>query len=262
MTAINAVAEDRAAFILTDGAVYDAEGMVTAFTNKAITFPHLGLVLAVSGRMQALQKLTLLMSNFSTFEAAAEGLPDIFAELWDTGSFYEEIPDGGDLNLRLFIVGWSKTRKRGESYVVSTMNEPGYEAFSLVKRDIVMSPSPDHEDLRNAGILTNEGKLRFSSAPDFLGRMVDLQRQMRWPVNGDPDRVRHTVGGHAVLTVIKSDEISQRVVRHWETDVVGEKIQPTPQSVGSPGVAITDAPALSRQQRRFLERQQSKQHKA
>jgi hypothetical protein len=256
MTAINAVARDNAAYLLTDAALYDPNGIIQGFMSKVVTFPHLHLAMAVTGSVKATLELVAVLSKSATsFDTAIEGAPDLFRDLCQAGYFEMETEKASQV--RLILVGWSGAG-RGEAYALSTMDEPNHPAFTLSKGVIFTSPSPAHDDLRRAGIMTEEGGIhcRFADdVPELLGRMVDLQREMAWPVPGNPDQIKHIVGGHATLTAIDKNGISQRVVRRWTADRIGEPIEPQE----APRLVVNNAPSpLNRQQRRALEREQRK----
>jgi hypothetical protein len=252
MTAINGLANESGAYLMTDSASYDAStGEITGFASKARTFPHLSMAMAVTGTGMNERELAFRMRQFNSFDEAAAGLSEMVRGAWEEGAL--DVGDDELSHVRLMLAGWSQANKRGEMYCVSTSNEEGGEAFTLFKRGFMASPAAMSLDaMRAAGFLKgNDQALTVDDPVDFLTQTIDYQRTLPWPVPGRAESIKYIVGGSAILTVINAAGIVQRVVKQWP-----DKLHTTIDPTGDVGVSqpVTPPPRqLSRQERRAAE---------
>lgn len=254
MTAINAVADKAGAFLMTDAAAYDENGIVTGFTAKCYSYPHLRAVMAVTGTTFSGREINSRMANFESFEDMLSGMGELVQQAYEEGTLIDKF---GELShVRVLIAGWSEENKRGEVYAVTSGANGDPNPFTLIKRDVLMSPGLQAEDLQRLGFLKG-GKLAFDDPADFLEKVIADQRMKPFPIPGFEDEIKFIVGGSAVLTVINAAGITQRVVLRW-ADKIGEPIDPdavaTPAAVASLPIVRT----LSRHERRAAEAKQRK----
>lgn len=257
MSTLTAWAKGRRALIVNDTAGLDGDGIVRGWVSKAITVPHLRMVITTRGAVAALPHLaTDLAAEFPTFDAVVDGLAGFLAHAHD--HLMMRLADqAGCGEIDLGVVGWSTSRRQCEAYAVSTLDHPGWPAFTVQRHDVFMAPTPPLAELEAAGILSG-GRILDHDPEAMLLTILELQRRQRVPLAGMFDgQAQHIVGGHAVLTEITEFGITQRIARTWP-DRIGQRIDP------GPLVAIpTAAPAaagMSRQQRRAAEALARKGH--
>jgi hypothetical protein len=235
---------------MTDSATYDQDGVVTRFSPKTVTFPHLGLAIAVTGASGNGDLVAKMIREFSSYEGVMAGITDAIRDVWGCGGF--DMGDDEASHLHLVLAGWSHERKRGEVCYISTTDNLGHPAFTPSIKTSLISPSIGDDGMRAIGVMTLDGKIKCG--PDeFLTKIIEYQRTMPWPVPGHAETVKYIVGNSADLTVINAAGIAQRVVLRW-ADRIGSPIDPT---VVAAANAIP-AEGLSRLQRERMEKKARK----
>lgn len=250
MSTLTAWAKGPRALIINDTAGLDADGIVRGWVTKLITVPHLRMAITTRGAVAALPHLaTDLVAEFPTFDAVAEDVPGFLARAHD--HLMMRLADqAGCGEIDLGIVGWSTARRQCEAYALSTLDHPGWPAFTVQRNDVFLAPTPPLTEMEAAGILAG-GRILDRDPEGMLMVALELQRRQRLPLVGMfGDRAHHIVGGHAVLTEITEAGITQRIARTWP-DRIGERINP-----GSPATVPPSQPAtagMPRAQRRTAE---------
>lgn len=189
------------------------------------TVPHLRMALTTRGAVAALPHLTTdLVAEFPTFDAVVEGVPEFLARAHD--HLMMRLADqAGCGEVDLGLVGWSTSRRQCEAYALSTLDQPGWPAFTLQRHDVFLAPTPPLAEMEAAGILVG-GRIPDLDPEGMLMAALELQRRQRMPLVGMFDgQSHHIVGGHAVLTEITEAGITQRIARTWP-DRIGERITP------------------------------------
>lgn len=231
MTAISAVAHSTGAFLMSDSATYDQEGVVTRFSPKTVTFPHLGLAVAVTGAACNGEEVARIIRDFSSYEEVMAKIADALHDAWDDGAF--DVGDDEASHLHVVLAGWSHDRKRGEVCYISTTDNLGHPAFTPSNKTSIISPSIGEDGMRALGFTKPDGSVGIKCGPDeFLTRIIEYQRTMPWPVPGHAETVKYIVGNTADLTVISAAGITQRVVLRW-ADSIGQPIDPAATAVSS-----------------------------
>jgi hypothetical protein len=255
MTAINAFAEPRRACLVTDSAVYSAaDKLVTGFSTKVITLPHLNMAFATSGFAALTYDMASLFKPFASFEDAVAGIAAQVGEAWGDDTFTYS-PDEAQNHFRLFIIGWSTARRCGELHSLSTQEEIGCPAFSLITRNGMMTPNIEAADVRR--IMSTGG----ADQVEKLTRMIEIQRRNPFVPSaaageyaGEP---RYVVGGCAFLTEITETGISQRVLKRW-ADRAGDYIDPSNDDAAVAMIARDGAEGMSKLRRDMLAKKAAK----
>jgi hypothetical protein len=256
MTAISAVATASGAYLMSDSATYNHEGIVTRFSPKVVTFPHLSLAVAVTGAVRNGDEVVRIIREFGSYDEVMSGIADAIRDAWECGAF--DVGDDEANHLHVVLAGWSHERKRGEVCYVSTTDNLGHPAFTPSNKTSIISPSIGEDGMQAIGVMTPDGKIKCG--PDeFLTKVIEYQRGMPWPVPGHAEAVKYIVGNSADLTVVNAAGITQRVVLRW-TDKIGAPIDPSTSAVATPAVAAaqTIVRTLSRHERRAAEAKQRK----
>lgn len=225
MTAIIIAKQREHIHILTDAAVYTAKKVI-AFANKVLTIPHFPLAITTAGSAGATPWLALeLAQHFSGWDDLIDNpsprLPGIVARC------------GIEIGTDVMIVGVSKTRgpeaysfRLNDELPLTSCREEveasPYWASSpgeLVKLpDLIMTPVPSCQ----VAAAHYEGIDLDAEPADVIWGMrkiVNMQRQIDLPGIGG-------IGGHALLTTLSIDGVTQGVVETWSEDQIGETLCP------------------------------------
>lgn len=268
--------------VLTDGAHYTPDGLVVGVSTKGFpvsSWP--GFAVGRGPSIGALNLAAALAIKLPTFddviEHAEELMPSLVAEL-DLSGF-----DGDTTTIELVMTGFSKRRGAPEAYVVRTTDAlpPGMtradldafiaaeslagretffpKAFKMIRLDdVVCAPIVDKELRRQSGYCGVDKDDPLDQVTTDMLMAIECQRQQLDPGNG-----RSIVGALACLTIITPDGIEQRIVKRWESDVIGQYIEPRPIDWkawrASRSVAVAGIPdGLSRMQRERMEKKARK----
>jgi hypothetical protein len=230
MTAINALATPQAAYMIADTAAYFDDGEIGGFESKVLTLPHLRMALATSGKCEQRWRVAKALLKITSFDDVIEHAPARLRELWDEGEFHDYDQDE-DAAFRLIVAGWSERAREAAVYALATDEQPGQTPFTFAMAPVAITPSVHLDVLVREGLVV-DGAPKGQSPEDWLCRLIDLQRRTRHCAAGlvavesnDNSDDPFVVGGHAVITRVAADGITQRVVRRW-SDRIFEKINP------------------------------------
>lgn len=236
MSAVNVFAHSQRAVLLTDSSLYDSEGTIIAFANKAYPVDSWNGAITGRGNWWGPTHVSALAETFASFdEFLTRSGPAI--EL-----AHQAALAGGELAGQTFIevhaIGWSEQRDRAEAYVLKSPNplkdadEPDYVWVSLYDEE----DGVFHHELtaRERWMLHRQGA---EPGEDFGPEnfdpvrhgipLMDMQRR-----RGVDDRLgslagRYVIGGDLWLTVVDREGVRQGVIHTWP-DKVGQLIRPKP----------------------------------
>lgn len=269
MSAINIFTTPQAVHVVTDGAAYLSDGMMMAVVQKAHPIAHLRMVLAARGPSILTPLLAeAVQQAFRSYDAAVLGLRDVIAEAVDT---YEAVLDRCDIgaDFDLLMAGWSESRDCGEVYYLSSIDRPGAPAWTLSKcGPVVLSPN---DDAMTERLRSKSAQLDLSRNDPLAVALVIMEEQRCVAgLQGGGEPV-HGVGGFAQATTVTRGGISSRILHRW-ADPIGVPLQPIPATHDEDGELVEPwfgkvAPeagvvplraAMSREQRRRLEKMNRK----
>lgn len=203
---------------------------------------------------------------FRTFDAAALGLAEVIEEAVGTyGEVLGRCDIGADFDL--LMAGWSEARDCGEVYYLSSIDRAGVPAWTLSKcGPVVLSPN---DDAMTERLRPKASQLDLSRNDPLAVALVIMEEQRGVAGLQGGDEPVHGVGGFAQATTVTRDGISSRILRRW-ADPVGVPLRPVPATHdhdGEPvepwfGSAASQRPAISREQRRRLEKMNRKLERA
>ncbi|MCS3896109.1 hypothetical protein M2171_005242 [Bradyrhizobium japonicum USDA 38] len=101
----------------------------------------------------------------------------------------------------------------------SSHKNPDAVAHDLVELPILANPTPPVEDLLAAGWPIGVDRDKRDAKADLL-HMLEIQRR-REASDG-----KYYIGGHAVLTTVTADGVTQRAVHRWPEDRAGKPVRP------------------------------------
>jgi hypothetical protein len=243
--------------LLSDGAQYSKDGVLSAITSKC--FPigaHGGSHGVITGRGDA--------RIVTSLAKAAEWNALDFDDFIDSIPGFEELLGGEPVPFELAIAGWSGERERLELYLYcghTFYPWAGCEPFELheVKDENILlaAPSPQDSTLMAMGWTPLPSVEAFTPERDGVAFMQAQRRTLsNDETAGHIDPGLFFIGGHVACATVTRHGVENRIVHRWPEDRIGSKIHPAPIAVG--GAAPADDPGLTRQQRRALERERRK----
>ena len=220
MSAINALVQNNAVHMLTDGAAYFQDRTFQFLATKILPFPHLRCAVAVRGPAMAVPMLSSILGHAETYDArkvaATEALntaESMCAPIFDaccTGADFE------------VVVGGITDDGVPDAYLVASHDRYGFEPWKVTPVE-GLTCLPNDPKL-HAKIIAS---LPAGATPDDLDPVRDglaiMELQRRNPAASTEGDDRCAVGGFAQLTTITANEITTRVIRRWP-DQVGRVI--------------------------------------
>lgn len=279
MTAINVLLQRERAYLITDAAWYDAEGVLRNIAPKSAAVGHWPGAIATRGPGLANSVLaTEAGLQFPDFDTFANGAAE-FLKAW-TERNAEHLAEWAEQgHVEVVAIGWSKSRDRTRGIFFSSRDDAAEAAARGIEADDdtrlehafevfeiesgYLRPQPTLEAMAAAGL---DPDMDLETQPVLTGtgaRIVVAQRELREPIMTGGDPVCF-VGGFVVNTVV--DRTGVHVSKGIAfPDEVGRRIEATrgdafwPHSadhVPPPAGPPEPPPSLSRQQRRAWEAQQ------
>lgn len=222
MTAINILKQRDAVHILSDGAMWNAEGCVIANAPKCFQLPHVNAAVAIRGPALGLPMIAECMSGFNGYDDMKRGAVDALHSAIDSIRAMTQHPDlFGDV--QLFVGGWSESTD-SDAYTILTepsSGVPAWEVVSLAEHSFTPfdANGPVHHAIWDifAGRSVNELDPRVDG-------LAIMEAQRRHKAATSIGRV-HVVGGFAQLTTVTAKSITTEILKRW-SDKVGKKINP------------------------------------
>jgi hypothetical protein len=211
VSACNIFTQGDAAYILTDGAFYDADGVIEAIESKFISSNRLRLAIASTGARcidhwpETLKKIPTQEEFFQHLAELAERARDQWQQV--VGS--EQI-----VSFQLFVAAHSKRTNAPTLAIYATHQGPASSYRQGLHRVVthqapqLPAPFPTADDLLDPG--------RFNVNRDSVP-LLEAQRTVRWPDGA------LGVGGFVELTRLDRTGVKRRILHRWP-DQVGHKI--------------------------------------
>lgn len=278
MSAINVVKQRDRIIVATDTASWNMRGVIMGFWPKCYAVPHMPAVLSFRGPSLAVPTFGWALSGYATFDRMIELIEGEMPVIHQ--KFGPSLEECGPTNFDLVISGYSTARNAFENYYMTTFDpsERGCtpdeiaqliaagahfpEKYELEKIDdaIIVLPHILPAVAADAGLTEPfDGKPQEVVLRE-LTVVLELQRRSPFMFPGTIERF-HAVGGSATAAVVTKTGVEQFTFHRWPDDEVGELIQPSPIDWTARRAAVSQKPdvaQMSRQQRRYLERQQRK----
>ena len=228
MTAVNLFADDRMAYLSTDGATFNCDdGRIGEFGTKAAMFPDQRLVIATSGRAPVLVLLEALDRHVSILTQAAmlEALPAAVADLRER--LRAEWPDEerrGLNHVRVWVAAFDMAAGVPRALAIFSdayENESASDAYKLREIEGMVSPALAPDEM--ARVLP-EGYI--TDPKEDTCRILQAQRQVPFPLTGG----RCGVGGHCDFFTVGPDGVTGERILSFP-DAVGEVPDPQAEAV-------------------------------
>lgn len=233
MSAVNVIVQRSAAYVMTDGLLYMEGEVASVNFCKCIPLKNARAAVAGFGPASFLYLAATVLDDYPSFDAIVALGSTYFDEL-----FNQYLKQGkGDIGVAaLFLVGWKESENRPACYAIEfeaagaksewvRNNNPTAReediCRALTELPTVAAPMPAADDLVSSGWPIGIDPGSRDVELDLL-HLIELQRRKVM------DDGKYYVGGEALLTTIRVDSVSQRVVHRWGEDTVGQQIVPRP----------------------------------
>lgn len=235
MSSVVAICQTDAIHLITDGAMYDRNGVVVGLQSKIIPLHLAKCVLAVRGSNWAALPLESILRFADSFDIVIERLPDLMERMIAVHT--EEL--GPDLHsavrdFEVTVAGWSAKFGRLMVAVASTFNacdpndsaggsyQTGYQRFvPLEAPRAYTAPLVDVQQVLGRQITTVGDINELDGAADSFA----LHCAQRVTPGAYYGKALHLIGGFAEHTVVTRDGFEKRVMHEWP-DEVGQIIVP------------------------------------
>lgn len=213
MTAISLVAQAGAAYLLTDGALYDDDGIVRAIASKVLVAEEERLAIAPSGRCTSVDLQVALDARGIARQAEIMGaLPAIARARRDAS----EAAGLSEPDLQLFVALWSETANEAQAWMLSTNAMAHWgpcTPCTWIRVDAMIGTARPLADVLGR---PDADAMLIDMEVDGLA-IINDQRATGWPDG------RYYVGGHGELVTVTAGGVTQRRLVEWP-DRVGERI--------------------------------------
>lgn len=217
MTAIIAAAQSGAAYLLTDGALYDTGGIVLALCSKTLIAEGMRLAMAPSGRCTSVDlERELSAAGVSTQAGVMMAMPECLRRIRARSvALGSTEPD-----CQVHVALWSDRAHEPQIWLIATDAPPcwgPYRPGTWLRVDAITGGDDDASEVLGRPVdLTSAAS--FDMEHDG-GALIDHQRRTPW-ADG-----RFYVGGRAELVTVTRSGVTQRDIRRWP-DRIGERINP------------------------------------
>jgi hypothetical protein len=229
MSAINAIVDRNAAYLLVDGLTYNNGEVTDVCAEKSYPLTGMKAAVAATGDMHTAYFFKVAIENeFEKFENVIAAGSEFFVDAFKA---FSSRFCGGNAVSNVVLVGWLESENRPAAFGVDLVEGWGQWKCSrrpcdvpigvLTDLPIIASPPPALDEIKAArypfGARGNAVR-----PEDKLLHLMEIQRRI--PM----DDGKFYVGGKAVLTTVTTEGTTQRVFHTWPEDKVGEPIKPRP----------------------------------
>jgi hypothetical protein len=218
LSAFYALAHDDRIEMLTDGAVYEDDGTLTAIRRKVWYSETIPMAITGRGNAKAVELLAmacLLTDVYGSVDGVIENVQTLLDKMADKAAATESEP----AMIEMLVAAISETRGPMLLYA-SNANAYGLDWLEPFKLYDVGREWGGGAPIDPAGLDLSAG-LRSCGVELFerMRRVSDIN-----PARPDLPAI-HGIGGHVDLTTITASGVFVERLRTW-SDVVGEKIDP------------------------------------
>lgn len=233
MSAVNVIVQRSAVHVMTDGLLYINGEVAGVDFCKCVPLKGKRAVVSGFGPAGFLYLAATIFDDYPSFDAIVSLGSAYFDEL-----FNQYLKQGnGDVGVAaLIFAGWKETENRPACYAIEfeavgaksewvRRNNPNAReedtCRALAELPMIAAPMPAVEDLTSSGWPIGIDPDSRDVELDLL-HLIELQRRKVM------DDGKCYVGGEALLTTIRVDSVSQRVVHRWDEDKIGKQVVPLP----------------------------------
>ena len=247
MTAINMFVQGASAFMVTDGALTDFDGVLVAVENKVLDLPAQAIAICTTGwhpndpdadqpwglsntrKIRDLEAVGL--QRDTSHRDALRLLPALLRRMHDDNlqAFADRSDARERSSLIMTVAAYDPDEGVAKTFLASTEPlSPGHPAYELARVHHYVTASSELDDADT--ILAKVGKgrsdlsdpARFDARHDGL-RLLNAQRSIQ---GGGLGLDFHSVGGRAYLTEVSAAGVTIEEFHAWHEDRIGQPIQP------------------------------------
>jgi hypothetical protein len=236
MSAFISIASPDMSVLITDGATYDRNGIVTRLGSKVTLCPTVSLAVTTRGNAQVGQALADVICR----EAGKSGAAVVIDQLQSFANLVREAHGTqleGANEVQVLVAAYVPGRGGVHRFFSTASGSAGFEIEPYVviepPAEFIAGPYLDEAVQEADGIPM---MLPHETMAGYFGRVgVDFMEAMRRiPAEGAGyDGKRFVIGGQCDLTTLTADGAKTKTVRVWPEDHVGFAIDPL-QTVAPP----------------------------
>lgn len=219
MSACNIIRLEDSIHMFTDAASYYADGSLGELGQKVSILGHLNCAISCRGPNGFGEELAQAINGaYQSFDELVESFALAVGNFYYMGRDTYALCDTGP-EVEVFLAGWSESRDKPESYVVTSHDLNGEPWTLLPLGPIAIAPYDE-------ALAERLGRLEPSENVGEIGvALMEQQRLVKAPhAGGGP--VVAGVGGFLQWTAIRRESISTGILKRWD-DALGEPMGAT-----------------------------------
>ncbi|MFB9984343.1 hypothetical protein ACFSQQ_16445 [Mesorhizobium kowhaii] len=222
MSAIYSLAFQDRIVILSDGAVYDADGVVCELASKVWVAGHAPFAVTGNGNWDLQQCHAEAIVHLASVDTAIDYLEIQLSIAKRRRLDATALANGAGI----LVAGYSQTKGFRQVYAPFHNLDPRFEPLELVEVE-EFSATPMISDAGAAAFERILADLESMGAEFFSDRGADLFEVLRQERTSQPGAAgyQHLVGGHVDLTMVYMEGVATKRLRQWP-DTIGQKIRP------------------------------------
>lgn len=212
MSAVNIIKTNDAIYMFTDGASYYGDGTLGAVSQKVSILAPLNCAISCRGPVGFGEELAqAINAAYGSFDELVETFALAVSNFYAVGSERYALCQTGP-EIEVYLAGWSESRDRPESYVVTSHSHygPAWELQPL--GPLAVTPFDADLQARLAALEPRDDIIATGVA------LMEEQRKVRGTHAGAGPAVAG-VGGFCQVTVIRPQSIQTGIVKRWDDQI-------------------------------------------
>lgn len=235
MSSIISIEQTDAVHIITDSAIYGADGVVRRFKRKVVELPLSNCVFVLRGADYPCTALSLLLFQYDSLDAIMNNIPKHMQQML---AVFDQLNEGDiapiHRHFQVTVAGWSDDLNSWAAGIASTYEacDPndvtgisyltGYQPFIPYQGAPAYCVPAVESAVLGRDIVTQEDIDGFDPERDGL---LLIQAQRLTPVIDGAFQVQYLVGGSAELVTLSAQGVSRKILCEWP-DECGQLITP------------------------------------
>ncbi|WP_277968198.1 hypothetical protein [Sphingomonas echinoides] len=221
MTALIGLVQPHGAFLLTDGASFDADHNVRQIGSKVVELPGQNMAIAWSGYAMIHDLEAGVAAAGSTQREILSALPGIVQRM-ATANVAVGVRDGVPTPpLYLLVALWDAAADEPQLWAIHSCTQifgPVYTPYTLIRVEQYGALGPQQQTVIFGRPVNQADPADFDVRRDGL-TLLEAER-------AEPYEDGHyAVGGFAELTTVTADRVEKEILRRWD-DPLGKPITP------------------------------------
>lgn len=213
MSATNVLIQSDRVHLMTDGAIYQPDGTLTAIGPKVRVMPHLNCAVAMRGAYLGLAPIMEEISNAaSSFDLLKENMPELLRAC-AAGYAHLLTQCAAGPEFEIVVVGISESVGPA-AYLIPSHDRYGEPWRAMDLAGFVVLPCDKAILASVQAIVAGRIADRLDTAVDGLA-IMEAQRAKPALDSGDTC----WVGGFAQLTTVTADSVTSRIIHRWPDEI-------------------------------------------